>query len=230
MNQVLKDPIRVYIENGRRRTFAGALDWPGWNRIGNDEASAIEALFDVWPRYFAVLQAAQIDFPAPAEISELKVVERLTGNATTDFGAPNIPPKSDRFLIEEEEFSHLQSILMACWQAFDAAVIAATDRELRTGPRGGGRDLLAILQHVVSSDASDLAHLACRFKVRDPLNPMDELGRIRQTTLNALARIALDGIPEQAATTGELWTARHFIRTLTWHTLDHAWEIEDRTL
>ena len=230
MRQAFREPIKIYIEEGRRRTFAGAIDWPGWCRIGNDENSALDALFDIWPRYFSVLQAAQIDAPAPAEITEMQVVELYKGNATTDFGAPNIPLKSDNRPVDEEEFLRLQAIVMACWQAFDAAVIAASDRELRRGPRGGGRDLLEIVRHLVSSDASDLERLACRFTIHDPSNPLGELGRIRQATLNAMARVVMEGIPEQGPKSGELWTARHFVRNLTWHTLDHAWEIEDRTL
>jgi hypothetical protein len=34
----------VYPEVGSRRTFAGALDWPGWCRSGRKEELALEAL------------------------------------------------------------------------------------------------------------------------------------------------------------------------------------------
>lgn len=228
MRQTYGDSIRVYIEIGRRRTFAGAIDWPGWSRIGDDEVSALDALFTIWPRYAAVLQAAQIEFTPPTGPGSLIVVEELEGNATTDFGAPNISPQNDNRPVTEDDFLRLQSLVMACWQALDAAVIMAADHELKKGPRGGGRDLIGILQHLVSSDASDLARLACNYKIKDIKNPVDELGRMRQATLDALARAALDGIPQQAEKSGELWTARHFVRNLAWHTLDHAWEIEDR--
>ena len=36
-------PIEVYLEIGKKRTFAGALDWPGWCRGGRDEPSALQA-------------------------------------------------------------------------------------------------------------------------------------------------------------------------------------------
>jgi hypothetical protein len=36
--------LDVYVETGAKRTFAGAVDWPGWCRSGRDEEAAIEAL------------------------------------------------------------------------------------------------------------------------------------------------------------------------------------------
>jgi len=228
MNQPFGDQILVYVETGRKRTFAGAIDWPGWCRIGADEDSAMQALFDVAPRYDAALQAAQIEFQAPRDTSAFIVVERLVGNATTDFGAPNISPANDSRPVSEEEFLRLQALVMACWQAFDAAVIAASGKELRKGPRGGGRELSGILEHLINSDASDLARLAWTYKLQSPQNPLEELGRIRQATLNAIARSALGKLPAQAPRGGVVWTTRQFVRSLAWHTLDHAWEIEDR--
>ena len=226
--QFIGDQNRVYIETGRKLTFAGSLDWPGWCRMGRDENSALQALFEVGPRYAAVLQAAQIDFQPPLDALEFVVVERLEGNATTDFGAPNISPVSDHRSISEDEFLRLQALIMACWQAFDAAVIAASGRELHQWPRGGGRDLFGILEHVVGSDASDLARLAWKCRLLDPHNPVDELGRVRQASLNAFARAAQGKILEQGPRSGVIWTARQYVRNLAWHTLDHAWEIEDR--
>ena len=228
MEQVQTNTLRVYIEIGRKRTFAGVIDWPGWCRMGQDENSALQALFEIAPRYAAVMQAAQIEFIAPTDQAEFVVVERLEGNATTDFGAPNISPSNDNRLVSEDEFLRLQALMMACWQAFDAALIAASGRELVKGPRGGGRDLDGILKHMIGSDASDLARLAWKYTQHNPMNPMDELGRIRQAMLNAFARAALVGIPAQGSYSGEMWTPRHFLRNLAWHTLDHAWEIEDR--
>ena len=228
MRQLADGVIRVYIEVGRRKTFAGAMDWPGWCRMGQDENSALQALFDIGPRYAAVLQAAQIEFEAPLDPAEFEVVERLEGNATTDFGAPNISPSTDNRPVTQEEFLRLQALMMACWQAFDAATIAASGKELLKGPRGAGRELDGIVQHVVGSDASDLARLAWKFALHKPQNPADELGRTRQAMLNAFARAALIGIPEQGSRSGVTWTPRQFLRNLAWHTLDHAWEIEDR--
>jgi len=58
----------VYLESGSRRTFAGAIDWPGWCRSGRDEASALEALLSYgplcWPKN-AILVRAGISRSVP---------------------------------------------------------------------------------------------------------------------------------------------------------------------
>lgn len=228
MKSLLGDLTRVYIEVGRKKVFAGATEWPGWCRTGDDEDSALEALLEIAPRYATVMQAAQIDFKAPPDIAGLVVVERLEGNATTDFGAPNIPPSSDSRPVSEDEYLRLQSIMMACWQALDTALISASGKDLRRGPRGEGRDLMSIVEHVVNSDASDLARLAWRYRVQNPQDPVEELGPLRQAILNALARAALGEVTGVSRWSGDLWTPRRFVRNLAWHTLDHTWEIEDR--
>jgi len=220
--------IHIYLEIGKRRTFAGAVDWPGWCRPGNDEYSAMQALCDYGARYAAILQAAQIEFQPPASPQDFVVFERLVGNATTEFGAPNMPLASDERPLNEEEFIRLQSLLMACWQGLDVAVLGAANRELRKGPRGGGRDLVGIVEHLMGSDASDLARLASPFQVRSGESIEQELGRTRQAMLNALARAVQGDLPSVGPRGGVIWPARRFVRSIAWHCLDHTWEIEDR--
>src|SRR3970282_1620560 len=48
--------IAVYLEIGKKRTFAGVIDWPGWCRSGRDEQAALHALFDYGRRYAHVLR------------------------------------------------------------------------------------------------------------------------------------------------------------------------------
>jgi len=57
--------IEIYVEIGLKRVIAGALDWPGWCRIGRSEAEALQALVDYVPRYARVLRESQIDFQPP---------------------------------------------------------------------------------------------------------------------------------------------------------------------
>ena len=42
----MTNKITIYLEIGSRRTFAAALDWPGWCRMGRDEPAARQALYD----------------------------------------------------------------------------------------------------------------------------------------------------------------------------------------
>jgi hypothetical protein len=168
--------IDVYLEIGKKRTFAGVFDWPGWCRSGRDEESALQALFDYGPRYARVLGAARLGFQAPADAAAFAVIERLEGNATTDFGAPGVAPSSDTRPVEDAELERFQTLLKACWRTFDTAVRAATGKELRKGPRGGGRDLGEIVDHVVGSDAGYLARLGWKLEQGEADDPGKELG------------------------------------------------------
>lgn len=132
--------IDIYLEVGQKRTFAGAIDWPGWCRSGKDEESALQALVDYGPRYARLMKAGKLAFKAPANISALSIIERLQGNATTDFGAPDLAPSVDAAPLNEKDLQRLEEILKACWKTFDAAVKSAKGKELQKGPRGGGRE------------------------------------------------------------------------------------------
>ncbi|MCG8349997.1 MAG: hypothetical protein MI924_19705 [Chloroflexales bacterium] len=88
------------------------------------------------------------------------VVKRCTGNANTDFGAPDTAPPSDAGPVDAAELHRFEILLTAYWQAFDTAVQWVNGKGLRKGPRGGGRDLTGIVQHVLGDDAGYLARLA----------------------------------------------------------------------
>ena len=103
------DGFDMYLETGQKRVFAAAVDWPGWCRSGRDEASALQALCDYASRYARVLQAAQLGFSIPANPTAFSVVERLPGDATTDFGAPGAIPSSDALPVSDTEHQRLQA-------------------------------------------------------------------------------------------------------------------------
>ena len=88
--------VAVYLEEGKKRTFAGAIDWPGWCRKGRNETEALAALVEYGPRYAAILSGSRLGFVSPKTLGQLRVVEQVPGNATTDFGAPGVPPQADR--------------------------------------------------------------------------------------------------------------------------------------
>ncbi len=221
--------IPVYLETGERRTFAGAIDWPGWCRSGRDEAEALAALLEAAPRFARALRAARLGFRVPAGTVDLAINERLVGNATTDFGAPDRAPSSDAGRIGEAELRRLQTILRACWRAFDAAASAAKGNALRQGPRGGGRHLEGILQHVLDAESAYLSRLGRSYKVRGG-DLHENLLRIRPAVLEALASAAAGGTPARGPRGGVRWGPRYFVRRVAWHVLDHTWEIEDRMM
>jgi hypothetical protein len=220
--------IDVYLEVGNKRTFASVLNWPGWCRSGRDQSSALQALFDYGPRYARVLRTARLGFHTPTDISTFAVIERLKGNAATDFGAPNITPASDAKPVTDVELRRLQRVLRACWRAFDATTEAATGKALHKGPRGGGRDVDGIIQHVLGSDAGHLAQIGGKLQPGDEADVSEQLDRTRQAILSALASAARGEMAARGPRGGIRWPPRFFVRRVAWHVLDHMWEIEDR--
>ena len=221
-------PVDAYVELGAKRVFAGALDWPGWCRRGSDEGSALEALFAYAPRYAGVLKGSGVRFPAPARASMIEVVERLTGDATTDFGAPSIAPEADARPIDRPWLARQEKILVASWRAFDRAVEGVSGA-LEKGPRGGGRELEAIVAHVVGAEASYVRKIGARAPSFEGADAGTAREDERAIVLEALDRALTDGIPERGPRGGAMWSAPYFVRRAAWHVLDHAWEIEDRS-
>src|SRR5690242_10804880 len=130
--------VPVALEIGKTRVFASALDWPGWTRISQGEAAALDALLAYGPRYQRAIRSAQVGFRAPTNLDAFAIAERLPGGSATDFGAPNVTPAADSAPLDDTELERLQRILSACWKTFAAVVASAGDRPLRKGPRGGG--------------------------------------------------------------------------------------------
>jgi hypothetical protein len=220
--------LEVYLEIGKTRTFAIAIDWPGWCRSGRDAASALQTLIDYGPRYACALQTARLPFQVPSSTSDLVVVERMEGNTTTDFGAPSLAIACDTQPVDPVELKRFQMILEACWHTFDAAVDQAAGKALSTGPRGGGRDLIKIIDHVRDVDSTYLNKLggSIKFDVKD--DPKQALAISHQAILTTLTAAVQGEVPSFGPRGGARWTPRYFVRRLAWHELDHAWEIEDR--
>jgi hypothetical protein len=220
--------LPVYLELGAKRVFAGALDWPGWCLSGRDEDAALQALLDATPRYAKILKGTRLGFKAPTDLRALKVVERLQGNAATDFGAANIAPAYDAQPLTAVELKRQQVIFKAVWAAFNAAAEAAAGRTLSKGPRGGGRLLDGILAHVLGAQAGYLASLGWKIKPDEHAPLAAETERLHAAALAGLAASVRGEIPARGSRGGLRWSPRYFVRRSAWHVVDHTWEIEKR--
>lgn len=220
--------IEVYLEIVEKRALAGAIDWPGWCRLAKDEGSALQALLDYGPRYERVLRGTSLGFKAPAALSDLKVVERRPGSASTLYGVPDRPPKRDAVPVTGDQIKDFEELLRACWRAFDAAAKAAAGKALRTGPRGGGRSLEKIREHIFQSDEAYLDRLGSKFKSDPAADTGKRLAQDRAAILKGLRAAAAGEYPKVGPRGGKRWTPRYLVRRVAWHVLDHAWEIEDR--
>jgi hypothetical protein len=207
----------VYLEVGKSRAFACAADWPGWARSGRDEKAALEALAEAAPRYSLVAKAARIAFaPGPG----FDVVERLPGSATTDFGAPGAIAKAESKRLTKKEAGRLSALVSASWTVLDKVVEKAPP-SLRKGPRGGGRDRDAIVEHVLGAETIYARKLGLRLNQPDAGD--GAAVREHRNAIVAGLRAGTKGVTENG------WPARYAARRIAWHAVDHAWEIEDRS-
>jgi hypothetical protein len=211
--------LRILIEAGQKRVFAVALDWPGLARSGRTEQAAIESLVGSLARFAVVAEsvgeALDLDTAAAAAIPD--VVERVEGNATTDFGAPGIVAAADGEPLTREDAERQAAYVRAAWQLFER-VAGAAPESLQKGPRGGGRDRSKIVEHVDGADRGYATSMGIRAGETRPI------ADVRAEMLGLLARPS-DGSP----LAGKRWPPRYAARRVAWHAIDHAWEIEDRS-
>lgn len=222
------DPIPVYLEIGKKYTFASALEWPGWCRRGRRSELALQALVDYAPRYAEALGIAGLQVETPVNLDALEIVERLEGNATTDFGAPAVMFDHDQEPLDIPTGQRYMAILTACWRVFDQALVASAGKELRIGPRGGGRDQEKMQLHVLQADLSYLRAAGWRHKDKADSRLSERMHQSRQAILATLQAAVAGSLPKEGPRGGKIWPPRFFVRRVAWHVLDHAWEIEDR--
>jgi hypothetical protein len=213
--------VAVYLETGKKRVFACALDWPGWCRSGKTEDQALEALADYALRYGPVVELAGLALPS--DLAEHFVVtERLDSpGGYADFGVPGRVLASDELPIDAAEAGRLSAIVRAAWAAFDR-VVEGSPEELRKGPRGGGRDRDRMVAHVLGAESSYARQIGVKF-------PQPDVG---DAAAIAEARTAIIAVLDRPSGGGPLrpngWPPRYAARRIAWHVLDHAWEMEDR--
>jgi hypothetical protein len=219
------DSIRVMIERGKKkRVVASAFDWSGWDRSAKTEEDALRVLAACRPRYAKVAALAGLadEFGAAADLA---VVERLEGNGMTDYyGVSGMHAKPEREQMSEAACERKIALLRATWATFDD-VAARVSPELRTGPRGGGRERDEIVRH---ANGAEIAEHATKVGVRTPLE-----ARLDPDALHAHREAFCAAIREfnaRGPAAGKWWTVQFLIRRCAWHMLDHAWEMEDRDL
>jgi hypothetical protein len=213
------DRLAVALEGTAKKVFASALDWPGWSRSAKTDDLAIEALLAYAPRYGPVARAAGLGLP---ERFDVDLVERLDGGSGTAFGVPSLPTASDTRPVDAIEAKRLADIVQAAWATFDR-VVAGAPAELRKGPRGGGRDREKMVGHVIESDWYYAREIGIRVKQPSP-GDRPAVEAMRSAVLEVL-RQPSDGSP----LAGRRWPPRYAARRIAWHSLDHAWEMEDRS-
>ena len=211
--------IAVALEAASKKTFATALDWPGWSRSGKTGDLALEALAAYAARYRAIAVAAGETL---SDDLSYAVVETAEGGSGTEFGVPGRVTDRDRRPTTAADADRLARLVRAVWDQFDRTA-AAAPAELRKGPRGGGRDTAKMVGHVLEADAAYAREIGVRVRPPAP-DDREAVAAMRAAMLDVLRRSS-DGSP----LADRKWTARYAAHRIAWHALDHAWEIEDRS-
>ncbi len=213
-------PLPVSVETGSTKVFAWVLDWPGWCRSGRHEDDALVALRETAPRYAVVAEAAGLALPSIGD-APFRIVDRLPGSASTDYGVPHEIAPSDEEPVTDADLERLTALVQAAWSVLDATA-AKAPAELRKGPRGGGRDRDKIVLHVLEAEEASAAKVGIRLRAPDP-GDAGALAAFRAELLEGIRHPVPD--PKGRA---RRWPTRYAARRVAWHVLDHAWEIQDR--
>ncbi len=223
----MANELRVTLEIGPKgkRVVAVAPDWPGLERGAKTEAAAIERLRAYLPRYAPVAKLAGMEaaFAAITTDATVDVIERFPGTGSTDFWGVSFAFSGvDRQDLSSEELDRALTLMQACWAFFDD-VRARVSAEMQKGPRGGGRDRDHIVRHTLGAEQDFAAKLGLR-PPEGALLTDAGLQTYRDAYCNAIRTFHAEG---KLART---WPLRYLIRHTAYHTLDHAWEMEDKDL
>jgi len=216
--------MRVMLEIGPKgkKLVAVAPDWPGLSRGAKTEEAALDRLRSYIPRYAPMAKLAGME-AAFATITGVDVVERYPGTGSTDFWGISFAFSSiDHQAMSGDALERELTLMRACWAFFDA-VRARVSAELRRGPRGGGRDRDRIVHHIFANEQDWAKGLG----VHTPDDALLTDEGLR-THHDAYCH-AIRDYHSQGKLAGK-WPLRYLIRHTAFHTLDHAWEMEDRDL
>jgi hypothetical protein len=157
-------------------------------------------------------------------IKNVDVVEQYPGTGSTDFWGISFALSSiDKQGVSGDELERELVLMQACWAFFDD-VRRRVSAEMQKGPRGGGRDRDHIVRHTFAAERD----WAKQVGVLTPEGAMltDEgLKAHRDAYCQAIR-----DYHSQGKLAGKRSTLRFLIRHTAFHTMDHAWEMEDKDL
>jgi|SRR5579872_277011 len=221
----MANELRVTLEIGpkEKRAAAVAPDWPGLERGGKTGESAVATLESYLGRYAEVARRAGMGAELAA-VGGATVVERYTGTGSTDFWGISFAFSSiDGADMSDDELERQLKLMRACWAVFDE-VRGRVSAQMQKGPRGGGRDRDRIVGHVLAVEQDWAKKLGVR--TPDDAVVVDDAGlrAYREAYCGAIRTFHAEG--RKART----WPLRYLIRHTAYHTMDHAWEMEDKDM
>jgi hypothetical protein len=219
--------IRVTLEVGPRgkKVAAVAPDWPGLERGAKTGQEAVERLRSYIPRYSQVAKLAGMNAQFDT-IENVDVVERYPGTGSTDFWGISFAYSSiDKQGMSGDELERELMLMQACWAFFDD-VRRRVSAEMQKGPRGGGRDRDHIVRHAFATE-QDWAKMIGVLTADGAMLSDEGLKAHREAYCQAIRDCHSQG---KLAGKMAKWPLGFLIRHTAFHTMDHAWEMEDKDL
>ncbi|HEX6931327.1 MAG TPA: hypothetical protein VF162_04210 [Streptosporangiaceae bacterium] len=220
-------PIRVVLQRGpkAKKFVAFAVDWPGWSRGSKTSDGALETLEAYRERYRPIADRAGLG-QAFHDAGPLDVIEDQVGTGSTDFWAISFAPSSiEQDPMDAAELERKLTVLQACWAYFDD-VAARVSAEMRKGPRGGGRDRDTIIRHTIRVESEDFARKVGLVVPEGGALEPGALAPYRSQYLEAMRAYQRGEVTRAMRS----WTLAFLVRHSAYHTMDHAWEMEDKDL
>jgi hypothetical protein len=226
-----------------KRVVAVAPDWPGLERGATTEEAAIERLLSYVPRYAPVAKLAGMEAEfatgttgttgtTSATGSAVDVVGHYPGTGSTDFWGLSFGFSDiDQEAMSDEELERELTLMRACWVFFDG-VRSRVSAEMQKGPRGGGRDRDRIVRHVIftEQDWAKMLGVSTPQEAQEAMltddgdEGLNALNAYRDAYCNAIRAFHSEGKMARK------WPLRYLVRHTAFHTLDHAWEMQDKDL
>ena len=208
-----------------KKFVAFAIDWPGWSRGAKTADAAVETLETYRERYRSVAAGAGLggEFEAAGPLG---VFEDRVGTGSVDFwGISFSPSETEHGPMTEDELERKIALLRSCWAYFDT-VAGRVSAEMQKGPRGGGRDRDRIIRHTIRTESEDFAKkVGLRIPEEGALAP-GALEKYREDYIVAIRAYERGEVEKPMRS----WTLPFLIRHSAYHTMDHAWEMEDKDL
>lgn len=220
----MSNEVRILLELGPKgkKHAAFAPDWPGLSRGAKTPEGAVDRVIEYLPRYAPIAHLAGFGDEFDRIDRAGEIVE-VPGTPSTDYWAISFGISDfDREPMSQADLDRDLALLRACWTFFDAVAERVSD-DLRKGPRGGGRDKDHLIRHTLFAEQEWRTAVGFPKPERSLVEP-EEREAGRAAFLEAIRRYHAEG---KSAGKSPL---RRLIRHSAYHTLDHAWEMEDRDL
>ena len=125
--------------------------------------------------------------------------------------------------MSSEDLERELTLMRACWTFFDQ-VRGHVSAEMRKGPRGGGRDRDRIVLHVLGVEQDWAKKVGVSTPHDGVVTDNGGLKTYREAYCKAIRTFHSEAKPART------WPLRYLIRHTAYHTMDHAWEMEDKDL